>query len=1109
MPVRHRLRKHAALACLAAATSSVIAQNPAATVNVDANANRKPISPLIYGANWADQSALDELNLTLNRRGGNATATYNWQINATNRGGDWYFESFGDDGGATPGASADNFIDAAKATAAEPMMTIPMVDWVAKVGPNRQGLAAYSVAKYGAQTATDPWWPDAGNGIRVSDGLRITDNDPNDAYVPNSPAFQQQWVEHLVNKYGPSTGGGVKYYLTDNEHGVWPYNHAPVMPVGQTMAQIRDRIIAYAGVVKTVDPGAVIVGPEEWGWPNYFNSPYDSQFPGGTDRAANGGMDYMPWLIKEMKAHETSTGQRLLDVFSLHYYPQPGEFSQGDSSTAAQLMRNQCTRDLWDPNYTSTSWINNKVKLIPRMRDWVNANYPGTKIAVTEYSWGAESHISGGIAQADVLGIFGREGVDIATFWGGTASGNQPIRNAFKMYRNYDGAKSTFGDTSVSATVANPDNVSAFAAERASDGALTVMVLNKYLTGETPITVNLANFTAASTAQVWQFTSANTIDRLADAAVTNGSVSFSAPAQSVTLLVIPDSGFEPSDLRAQYAFEGNSQDSSGSGNHGAATALTYVMGKLGAQAAQFNGTSSSVTIPRSVTDDFTVAMWVKTTDTAGASGAQWWSGKGLLDGEVAGGGADWGTSIVNGKFVLGVGSIVGDTTLASSVNINDGQWHHLAATRSNTSGAIAVYVDGVPSGSGTGPTGSRTLPASLRIGSLQTGNNFLNGTLDDVRLYDRVLSETEVAALARSPYGGTPWPVPGVIQAENYDIGGPGFAYNDSDAGNNGGQYRSDSVDLEVCGEGGYNVGWANAGEWLETTVNVAHTGSYAITLRAASEWSQIQGHVEFDGVDVTGLMTAPATGGWQIYADVTEPNVALTEGQHVMRVIFDGGAWNLNHITLTANQLPAPQNVTATGGSSQITLSWDAVDGAAGYTIQRAASSGGPYMDLTTGVSGTAYADTGLGDGETWHYQVAAQGGEPTAPVSATTYIAEESWRFENFGTINNTGDAADSADPDGDGWTNEQEFISGTDPNDRASLLKIDPMQASGNDMSLSFPSLLGRTYRVERSDTLLDGSWTTVRDNIPGTGAPIEITDPSGAVQTKRFYRIVVAR
>jgi hypothetical protein len=216
-------------------------------------------------------------------------------------------------------------------------------------------------------------------------------------------------------------------------------------------------------------------------------------------------------------------------------------------------------------------------------------------------------------------------------------------------------------------------------------------------------------------------------------------------------MVLSPSGIIPPDMTALYAFEGNALDTSGNGYDGTPNALSYVVGKVGAQAGQFNGTSSYISIPRSITDNFTVAMWVKTTDTAGAAGAQWWSGKGLVDGEVGGGGADWGTAIVNGKFVLGVGSSSGDTTVASSVNINDGTWHHVAATRDNTSGAMAVYVDGVLRGSGMGPTGSRTFPPNLRIGSLQTGNNFLNGTLDDVRLYDHLLTTNEIAALIAPP----------------------------------------------------------------------------------------------------------------------------------------------------------------------------------------------------------------------------------------------------------------------------------------------------------------------------------------------------------------------
>lgn len=245
-----------------------------------------------------------------------------------------------------------------------------------------------------------------------------------------------------------------------------------------------------------------------------------------------------------------------------------------------------------------------------------------------------------------------------------------------------------------------------------------------------------------------------TVTSYLDSGLVNGSTYYYVVAATNNYGVSSDSveaSATPSDIRALYAFEGNAQDTSGSGNHGTANALSYVAGKVGAQAAQFNGTSSYVSIPRSVTDNFTVAMWVKTTDTAGTAGAQWWNGKGLVDGEVGGGGADWGTAIVNGKFVLGVGSSGSDTTLASSVNINDGTWHHVAATRNNTSGAMAVYVDGVLRGSGTGPTGSRTFPTVLRIGSLQTANNFLNGTLDDVRLYDRILALGEIAALIASP----------------------------------------------------------------------------------------------------------------------------------------------------------------------------------------------------------------------------------------------------------------------------------------------------------------------------------------------------------------------
>src|SRR4030095_10153491 len=152
--------------------------------------------------------------------------------------------------------------------------------------------------------------------------------------------------------------------------------------------------------------------------------------------------------------------------------------------TAMQLRRNRSTRSLWDPAYTDETWINDKVRLIPRLKTWVNSYYyAGTPVGITEYNWGAEGHINGATTQADIYGIFGREGLDIGARWT-TPATTTPTYKAMKMYRNYDGNRSTFGDTSVRAlSTSSPDHLSAFAAERSTDGALTVMVISKVLSG--------------------------------------------------------------------------------------------------------------------------------------------------------------------------------------------------------------------------------------------------------------------------------------------------------------------------------------------------------------------------------------------------------------------------------------------------------------------------------------------------------------------------------------------------------------------------------------------------------------------------------------------------
>jgi glycosyl hydrolase family 44 len=525
------------------------AQTASVVVSVDAAANRRPINPLIYGVAHASQAALADLNAPLNRNGGNNTSRYNWQQNADNRGQDWYFQSI-PESSAVAGERGDTFISSSRAASAEPMLTVPMVGWVAKLGPNRSKLCSFSQAKYGAQTDADwQWFPDAGNGILRSTGQPVAGNDPNDANVPADSSFQQGWVNHLVQRWGGAGSGGLRYYILDNEPSLWHSTHRDVHPTGARMEEVRDKILDYAAKIKAVDPGAVTVGPEEWGWSGYLFSGYDQQWGSKNgwanlpDRTAHGGMDYLPWLLDQLRQSHQATGQRLLDVFTVHYYPQGGEFSS-DVSSAMQLRRNRSTRSLWDPNYVDETWINDRVRLIPRLKGWVSTYSPGTPVGITEYNWGAEGHINGATAQADIYGIFGREGLDMAARWT-TPDPTTPTYKAMKMYRNYDGSKSAFGDTSVAAAVPNPDNVSAFAAVRSPDDALTVMAVNKQLSGSAPITVNVANYAGTGPVRAWQLTSANAITRPADVAYGGNSFSATLPAQSVTLFVLGGSSNPP------------------------------------------------------------------------------------------------------------------------------------------------------------------------------------------------------------------------------------------------------------------------------------------------------------------------------------------------------------------------------------------------------------------------------------------------------------------------------------------------------------------------------------------------------------------------------------
>ncbi|MGV8040070.1 MAG: glycoside hydrolase family 44 protein [Thermoanaerobaculaceae bacterium] len=488
---------------------------------------------------FASEALATELRLPVRRWGGNHTSRYNWQNDTSNRGSDWYFENIPEANGA-----ADAFVEQDRRTGAQSMLTVPLVGWVA--GRRLEGHpydCGFKVSRYGPQQSVDPWDTDCGNGLKP-DGTPIVGNDPADTSVVATPAFVQGWVEHLVARFGTAAAGGVAYYSLDNEPMLWSSTHRDVHPEPASYDEMRERTIAVAAAVKAADPSARTLGPVVWGWTAYFWSALDWAAGGNwwshpPDRLAHGDVPFIEWYLQQLAAYERQHGTRLLDLVDVHFYP-PGVALASAGDSARQALRLRSTRLLWDRTYSEESWIAQPVYIVPRMREWVQANYPGTGTAVTEYNWGALDHINGALAQADVLGIFGREGLDVAVLWG-TPEVDDPGAFAFRMYRNVDGHGGGFGDVSVRATSADQAKLAAYAAQRSADGALTIMVVNK--TAEAlATTLTLSGVAPTGPVQVWRYGAArlDAIVREADLAAAGSAVSATFPAQSITLLVVPD-----------------------------------------------------------------------------------------------------------------------------------------------------------------------------------------------------------------------------------------------------------------------------------------------------------------------------------------------------------------------------------------------------------------------------------------------------------------------------------------------------------------------------------------------------------------------------------------
>jgi hypothetical protein len=535
------------------------------SVAIDANTSVHPISPYIYGTATSTDAYQKTMGASITRWGGNQVSRYNWETNDSNSGVDWGLclqpylnRSYGAFSNViytqgSPGISLKNSVTAGKTQNMDFLFTVPNVGWVAKDGnnntcstnvPGSDGPPLGSLSN--DEAAISGYDPNANrNTTSVRSQMKKSSAFVYPPSTTDGIVYQDELINWLTGQVGKASQGGVKFYAFDNEFDLWSSTHRDIHPAQVGYDALWNKFSTFANAVKDVDATALVTGPVHWGWIAYWNSQL-----GASDRQAHGNLPLDEWFLQQAKNTETQTGRRILDVLDVHYYPQAGQYSSDDTATM-QALRLRSTRELWDPTYATESWQTcceggPNLQIIRRLKSWVNTDYPGTKLGITEWNWGDDDHINGGLTIADILGIFGREDVYLANYWT-TPADQTPGYWAWRMYRNYDGAFSRFGDTSVSASTAstNVDKISIYGSKDSTTGELKIMAINKQPSNDENTTFSLTNFVSNGTAKVYRYSQADTtkINQLTNISGIGSSFSYDLTPYSITLFVIsPGSG---------------------------------------------------------------------------------------------------------------------------------------------------------------------------------------------------------------------------------------------------------------------------------------------------------------------------------------------------------------------------------------------------------------------------------------------------------------------------------------------------------------------------------------------------------------------------------------
>ncbi len=500
--------------------------------SINTENERKPISPYIYGTN---QLLTESENWSLRRSGGNRWTGYNWENNASNAGSDWNHSSDSYLGGGNiPGKAITDRHEVSIAANRASLVTIPMAGYVSR---DKDGTVTQ------AQTAPSNRW----------NKIAFVKPAPFVAYpnLTDNIVYMDEFVNFFVTKYGnASTAKGISGYSLDNEPALWVETHSRLHPEKVRCVELTDRSRDLSVAIKKVDESADIYGPVLYG----FNAMTSLQDAPDWDsiQEVNSYEWFVDYYLDMMKKHSDVAGKRLLDVFDIHWYSEAkGDNRITQSNATSQKDRQarvQAPRTLWHEGYIEDSWIGqwgqDFLPLIPAIKKSIDTYYPGTKIAFTEWNYGGEDDISGGIAFADALGIYGKYGVYTAAYWQLWSSTNYSSA-AFKLFRNYNGQQGRYGSMSVQSNTEDWEKSSIYAAQQSGTNTnLHVILINKSFTESMDATVSVTSPISYSSGSVWGFDAqqSNITQFQKIENIENNQFTYSVPALSVYHMILSPQG---------------------------------------------------------------------------------------------------------------------------------------------------------------------------------------------------------------------------------------------------------------------------------------------------------------------------------------------------------------------------------------------------------------------------------------------------------------------------------------------------------------------------------------------------------------------------------------